>query len=251
MNVVLRDAFIRIHQEDVIGRLKSEFEARYRGAIYRARVLANTPVGERISQLRKEHPRGVIEELLIEHKRQKLLASSDPAKRKEGQKMVTPASIFEEFGKKSDVQNVVQPEDLEEAGDEDGSAAAADAGEGETAAAAAPKRRTTKKKAKAGPTFDHPLPLTPDSGDDVMPASRRVNPEHEAEAYTNAIKELSTKNFFSNHLNRAERVQERMGRSKSATLGTIELWLPLTFPDIPKKGEFDVRKLRESQYFFS
>jgi DNA-directed RNA polymerase len=31
----------------------------------------------------------------------------------------------------------------------------------------------------------------------------------------------------------------------------IELWLPLKFPDIPEKGDFDVERLRESEYFFS
>ena len=29
------------------------------------------------------------------------------------------------------------------------------------------------------------------------------------------------------------------------------LWVPLKFRPIPKKGEFDVRRLRDSQYFFS
>lgn len=31
----------------------------------------------------------------------------------------------------------------------------------------------------------------------------------------------------------------------------IALWLPLTLPDIPQKGDFDVTQLRESKYFFS
>ncbi len=32
---------------------------------------------------------------------------------------------------------------------------------------------------------------------------------------------------------------------------TIQVWLPLSFPTIPKKGQFDVRRLKHSDYFFS
>jgi len=32
---------------------------------------------------------------------------------------------------------------------------------------------------------------------------------------------------------------------------TTQIWLPLTFPPVPQKGEFDVSRLKNSQYFFS
>jgi DNA-directed RNA polymerase len=31
----------------------------------------------------------------------------------------------------------------------------------------------------------------------------------------------------------------------------ILLWVPLEFPEVPKKGDFDVSRLRDSTYFFS
>ncbi|KAL3953904.1 hypothetical protein ACCO45_011860 [Purpureocillium lilacinum] len=31
----------------------------------------------------------------------------------------------------------------------------------------------------------------------------------------------------------------------------VPVWLPLTIPAIPEKGDFDVTRLRESKYFFS
>jgi DNA-directed RNA polymerase len=34
-------------------------------------------------------------------------------------------------------------------------------------------------------------------------------------------------------------------------MATIQVWLPLTFPPVPKKGTWDVTRLRESKYFFS
>ena len=38
---------------------------------------------------------------------------------------------------------------------------------------------------------------------------------------------------------------------ESRKFNLIHVWVPLAFPDIPKKGEFDVRTLKESKYFFS
>jgi DNA-directed RNA polymerase len=35
------------------------------------------------------------------------------------------------------------------------------------------------------------------------------------------------------------------------SISTIQVWLPLTFPPVPKKGDWDVARLRESKYFFS
>lgn len=32
---------------------------------------------------------------------------------------------------------------------------------------------------------------------------------------------------------------------------SIQVWIPLTFPEVPKKGGWDVSRLRESKYFFS
>ncbi|MBE3044009.1 hypothetical protein IMZ48_15850, partial [Candidatus Bathyarchaeota archaeon] len=103
MNTILRDSFVRIHSEDVIGRLNAEFHARYRDAIYLAKVKQATPVGQQLMAWRKtarkstKEGRSAKDELLLEYRRQKLLKSSDPDEVKEGKAMVTPGSIFEEF----------------------------------------------------------------------------------------------------------------------------------------------------------
>jgi len=39
-------------------------------------------------------------------------------------------------------------------------------------------------------------------------------------------------------------------RTKSALDRKVFVWLPLTFPEVPKKGDFDVKRVRESRYFF-
>ncbi|KAL1836503.1 hypothetical protein VTJ49DRAFT_5061 [Mycothermus thermophilus] len=228
MNRVLRDAFIRIHQEDVIGRLKSEFEARYRGALYRAKVVSNSPIGIQIVKLRKARHMSALEELLEEYKRQQLLNSGDPKKIKEGKKMITPASIFEAFGS-PDIR-LVGPEDLAPI-DEDG--------EGDAEADAAAVCHVSPGIAEATAEED-----TVNLDKVVKPSSLQVHADKESEAYNKSIHELLGANFFAMHLNMSERRMQR--QTAQGKKSEIELWLPLRFPAIPKKGEFDVKMLKES-----
>ncbi|KAL2153529.1 hypothetical protein VTH82DRAFT_4684 [Thermothelomyces myriococcoides] len=211
MNRVIRDSFIRIHQEDVIGRLKAEFEARYRGSIYRAKIDSSTEVAKKISDWRKKSRMGAKEELLLERRRQILLGSADPEKVRQGKKMVTPASIFESMATPDMVANDVDPEEMLSADAED------------------------------------------EDGD--IPASEPIEKENArtkvTEGYKNfaaQLKELHGTNYFLMEMDKPKRRKERSG---SKPVAQIELWLPLTFPAIPKKGDFDVTQLKESQYFFS
>ena len=110
MNTVLRDTFIRIHSEDVIRRLAAEFDARYRGCMHLARIRKSTPLFKRIQALRKsQHTRiakgstAKLTELITEHKRFQLLNSTDPKEVEEGKRMITPASLFEEYSAESDL----------------------------------------------------------------------------------------------------------------------------------------------------
>ncbi len=133
MNRVLREAFIRIHTEDVIGRLAAEFAARYKGSIYLAKIRPGTVLAKKINKWREENRNvkiGKIEgddtsgvfktlrsskvrELLAERHRMRLLESSDPREVAEGRKMVTPGSIFEEMAADKDL---AKSEELEALG---------------------------------------------------------------------------------------------------------------------------------------
>lgn len=107
MNTVLRDSFIQIHSDDVIGRLHAEFEARYKDCIYLQKITNTSPAYKRILKWRagKPRPNGIrgirgllhADELKMEVERQRLLNSSDPADVTKGKAMVTPASILDEF----------------------------------------------------------------------------------------------------------------------------------------------------------
>ncbi|KAJ5945631.1 hypothetical protein N7454_002470 [Penicillium verhagenii] len=97
MNRILRDAFVHMHQDDIIGRLYAEFNVRYGKHLYMAKVAKSSPIGKAICNYRKNT--GVKNqkflELLAENQRQTLLQSEDPTDQAEGRAMITPASIFE------------------------------------------------------------------------------------------------------------------------------------------------------------
>ena len=114
MNAILRDSFVRIHSEDVIGRLNAEFEARYRGSIYLAKIKQTSPVGKKLMEWRKKARKSAKDELLLEYRRQQLLNSSDQAEVDEGRAMVTAGSIFEEFN--SSAEALAPLEGAEEVG---------------------------------------------------------------------------------------------------------------------------------------
>jgi DNA-directed RNA polymerase len=113
MNDVLRDAFIKIHSENVIGRLAAEFAARYKGSIYLAKLSPGSPVFKRIQQWRSEYHEKddlmkrvkgrKLRELILERRRARLLQSSDPLEIEEGKKMVTPGSIFEDMATEREI----------------------------------------------------------------------------------------------------------------------------------------------------
>lgn len=216
MNRVLRDAFIRIHSEDVIGRLASEFEARYRGSIYLAKVSQNTPVAAKIQALRKKQYTTLKDELLMEKKRLDLLKSSDPAEVEEGKKMVTPASIFEEMSAAE--ADLIQPEDMEEFG-------LGQIPHSEKAVADALEAKVSPDEAAAEEAeeqfeMDQPFGVT----------SERLQSL------------LGTGHF---------QLQISGSKPRKVVEKSIQIWLPLTFPQIPAKGDFDVNRLRGSEYFFS
>jgi DNA-directed RNA polymerase len=117
MNVILRDAFIRMHSEDIVGRLAAEFAVRYKGSIHLAKIRPGTEFYERVVAWRKSRPldhtfsyKGFkapdvvrMREALLEQDRLKLLASDDPAEVEKGRKMVTPGSIFESMAAEKDL----------------------------------------------------------------------------------------------------------------------------------------------------
>ncbi|KAL8813975.1 MAG: hypothetical protein Q9223_006765, partial [Gallowayella weberi] len=118
MNRLLRDTFIKMHSEDIMGRLRAEFAMRYRGCIYSTAVKPQSTVGKKIRAWRrslsgrKTLQERQIEELLLERRRAKLLISEKPEEREEGKAMVTACSIFEQSAGEEDLAVEDEIEDV-------------------------------------------------------------------------------------------------------------------------------------------
>ncbi|TGJ83753.1 hypothetical protein E0Z10_g4998 [Xylaria hypoxylon] len=204
MNRVLRDAFVRIHSEEVIARLASEFAARYSGSLYLAKVARNTDVERRIAAFRSGNRQGMQEELLQERERQRLLSSSDPKKVQKGMDMVTPASIYEEFSSSEPLPSNDEVHEVV-------------------------LGNITSSDSQAG--VDDETEEEISAAEDVDKVQGLLNVTH-FEATFKKMTALTAANA-------------------KPKVDYISVWLPLTFPAIPEKGDFDVQELKSSKYFFS
>lgn len=120
MNVFLREQFIRLHEVDLIERLRDEFDERYRNYVQIARVERTSELAKQIialrTQLSKELGRQatLADEIYVEKRRVQMLQSEDPQERADGEKMITTVSLVEAIGsiepiesKKSDASTLV------------------------------------------------------------------------------------------------------------------------------------------------
>ncbi|KAJ5200412.1 DNA-directed RNA polymerase phage-type [Penicillium cf. griseofulvum] len=224
MNLILRDAFVRMHSDDVVGRLGAEFKVRYSKNLFLARLPRTTRLGRAIFAHRKTTRITKLQELINENRRQTLLNSDDPEDQAEGRAMVTPCSIFEELGGTDT--------DL-----------------------------TTFKTMGTNPIGHIP---------DVMPDPERVggtidttDPAIETlvgdlemfEARQSPRGEISTEVPDDVHGESSDQAhiesQSSQPKEKSKRALTTWLWMPLNFRPVPKKGDWDLTRIRESEYFFS
>lgn len=237
MNGVIRDSFITMHSEDIIGRLAAEFAARYKDYMYLAYAKAHSPLGQKIVALRgktngKFKAQGQIKELLQEKRRMRLIASEDPEERAEGEAMVTPAKLFEETADQNDLVTLEQSQGLEGVIGE--------------------VPNVTSESTVFEPDRDNFDTLQPE--------------------YSFA-KQFAGRDILADDASSTEPIdtakEKRAMLSKKARLTrTVRFWMPITFPAVPKKvrsssmrhsalsltvsqGSFEVSRLKDSKYFFS
>lgn len=233
LSVVLRDAFVAMHTEDVVGRLRQEFIARYKDCMYLAAVDVRTPVGRKIFAAQKARPnnRGkakqlqptLILQLMEEVERLRLLNSSDPEEVAKGQEMHTSGSIFAEEKDAKDALTV--PTEV----------LSARLGEipGENDGVQALDRQTTDQL--IDPVLSDNDDLDVIGNDDrVAKAAEDAEDAAEGEDVVPAIGDL----------------KKKATTAKKEQVKKVYVWLPLTFPEVPEKGDFDVTRLKESRYFF-
>ncbi|KAK0721711.1 hypothetical protein B0T26DRAFT_700101 [Lasiosphaeria miniovina] len=214
MNTVIRDTFIRIHSDDIIGRLRAEFRARYKGSVYLAKIKRSSASGKAIVEHRNAHKLSLREELIMEGRRQMLLASSNPDEVELGKNMVTPATVYHELSTEDDLIEEGEPQSL-----------------------------------------DASSKLDEDVEDDLDKASDGEISEESIDADTEGFTPPKSREYDSWEFFKPTKSTffARTFDAKAAIKhnNDIEVWLPLTFPDPPKKGNFDVRNLKKSKYFFS
>lgn len=102
MNVILRDEFIKLHEVDLIQRLKEEFDERYKNHVQVIKIGKQTKLAKKIlafrSRLAKElgSSPSLADEIVLEKRRYQLLNSEDPAEVEQGKNIETSISIIEE-----------------------------------------------------------------------------------------------------------------------------------------------------------
>ncbi|KAL4800340.1 DNA/RNA polymerase [Aspergillus venezuelensis] len=225
MNSILREAFVAMHSDDVVQRLASEFQVRYGRNIFLAKVPLKSKVAKAINAYRKSGRRQTrLQELILEGKRQVLLASEDPEIQLQGRAMVTPAAIFEELGSDADLSTKNSL--------------------GETAVGHVPEDMAAADKrvhpAKAG---------EPDRSDPAIAALLGNEFTGTMDARTPDATDFEEAEM---HEDAAEFGDEEVApKKKKARVEHVWLWMPMRFPEVPKKGEWDVSRIRKSEYFFS
>ncbi|KAF1936175.1 DNA/RNA polymerase [Clathrospora elynae] len=228
LNVILRDAFVRMHSEDIIDRLAAEFSARYAGAMYRATLLVSSEVSQKITKWRMNHRRKLgktlgelnsrqgaasFEEVALESRRQELLQSEDPEERKKGEEMVTPTSIW-----------LANPDPKALNSYRLGLI-------GQTKDQKSVDRQTEVREKVLGAEADV---INGEDGEEVFEA---------AEDTTHPIDEAAQE---------MQKPAKKISPSRQAAdKASLQVWIPLTFPPVPAKGGWDVSRLRDSKYFFS
>ena len=232
LNLLLRDAFIRMHSEDIVGRLAEEFKLRYKDHIYLAKVDSSSKLGKQILDWRKRNKytaspetaskkggRGVMDrqqqfwELEQEHVRQTLLSSEDPVEAAKGEQMETPASIFNSFDGE---QYLVARNTL-----------------GETALGSVPKNYDNPESTIVEEALKH----------------NEIDELHDVDLAATLEPVIDYDDDFIAHDDALVFYDPKKGANTSNK--SVWLWLPLTFKPVPKKGDWDVRRLKDSVYFFS
>jgi DNA-directed RNA polymerase len=249
LNTILRDMFIDIHKEDVIGRLAAEFDVRYKDGWYLAQVHHTAPVANKIMDWRQAHkkdpkykhlPSSVLHlhELLLERKRLRLLGSEISEEVEAGKAMVTPATIFADEAREGDVADDTDLSEVVRLGSTDMQPASSE----DNSTEFGDDELVDDELADAEAGYSEPAP--------------------ESTAATDVGQESLFQEFITKTQNKAKRNEAR------TKYYHVSVWLPLIFPPQPKrvsppiessfecvliyqKGDFDVGRLRNSQYFFS
>jgi DNA-directed RNA polymerase len=230
LSEVLRDAFISMHSEDIIGRLREEFQTRYQGCFQLLSVERNSPAGRQILELREKDAANPTTSAMsgveIELERLRLLNSDDAAEREKGASMITAASIVQSLSgieNTSPVSEEIQAQGLGKLPD-DASESDLSKGADLPSLAAGVEIVSEPLDAVLSGQLDH---ADIDADDGNTHGERSTGDPSEPASPPSKI-----------------------SRTKATKASKIFAWVPLEFPPVPEKGSFDVTKIQQSKYFF-
>ncbi|KAK4997499.1 hypothetical protein LTR28_013962 [Elasticomyces elasticus] len=166
---------------------------------------------------------GLLREMLREVERQRLINSENEEDREKGKAMVTPGSIYlDAMGTDAFEVPVEIADSMLGKIPESQLAAKADAVEDDTQTA--------------------DIVTEEDMSSDEVEYQMRTVEDADAEA--------DSENTDADDDMNALAPPTRRRKKQAPQKPKIFVWLPMTFPEIPKRGEFDVNRLKKSQYFF-
>ena len=227
MNKIIRDAFIRMHSEDIIGRLAAEFKTRYSGFMQLAYISSRTPIAQEIKAWRKERYKAGSAassdpgsrkwgELILERRRQDLLASNDPKEREEGQQMITPGKIFSEGADEKSLAPLdVKPATI-----------------GLTSSSRNTKLRADQRLDVGN--MDNAMPIEPTHGDG---AAAITESNSDISKVQESVDEADDDSLIDENEDRETMLDSKVPQSPRSKYYNPQswIWLPVTFPPVPKK----------------
>lgn len=110
MNACLREQFIKLHEVDLIERLKNEFDERYKNYVQIAKIDKHSPLAKKILSIRSKlseklgRPATLADEIYMEKTRNKLLESDDLEEQERGKNMETTVSVTESIANIEDAE---------------------------------------------------------------------------------------------------------------------------------------------------
>ncbi|KAJ6148189.1 hypothetical protein N7497_010171 [Penicillium chrysogenum] len=238
MNLILREAFVRMHSDDVVGRLGAEFKVRYGKNMFLARVSRSTRLGRAIFMHRSHTRISKLQELINEHRRQTLLNSEDPEDQAEGRAMVTPYSIFEEMGGTDHDLTTYKKMSTNPIGH-------------------IPEVVPDPQRIPVGCSIDTTDPAIESLVGDLEMFEAKQTSHQPSHGETSKVEddvhgELSSQGDQIDQTEQNEQSRSSaQPNNRSGSPQTTWLWMPLKFRPVPKKGDWDLTRIRESEYFFS
>ncbi|KAG0644819.1 hypothetical protein HOY80DRAFT_1027224 [Tuber brumale] len=264
MNRILRDSFVALHGKSIMENLKAEFEERYKGFRTLAKIMANTPCGKKIKAARKSYATmtfgrtnlTAVEDLQWELKRWTLMQSPDPSDQNIAAEMVTPSVILESYGGLKANELPENTGSLGSSASNDGSASLGDQSEDEGSivdqgAILGPAEENDDEYEESAPLDEDMVFGDMEEGSRMPGTAGGEDVDQDCASTKKRSRAREELDEDGNAIPHNKKSAGGTSRHKLAYTPVLNVWVELKFPDLPPKGQFDVSRLKNSEYFFS